>query len=233
MAARPRHSALFVGGLALEGLAPAIASGADIVVLDLEEAVPAARKDEARAAVVAALNAHTAPDAVQLAVRVNPVTTPEGMADIQVMLSQVPSVGSLLLPQVETPEEVRAASRAAEAVGSPAVLYAIIETLRGLDDCAAIAGADPRLAALFFGGFDLSRALGCAMAWEPLLYARSRVVHAAALAGIPALDSPFPDVADLAGLRDNCARVKALGMRGKAAKNIGQVATIVEAFRAS
>lgn len=233
MGARVRHSALFVGGLALEGLRPALASGADIVVLDLEEAVPAGRKDEARAAVAASLNECAAPDTVQLVVRVNPVTTPEGMADVQVMLSQVPAVGGLLLPQVETPEEVRAASRAAEAVGSRAVLYTIIETLRGLDDCGAIARADPRLAALFFGGFDLSRALGCAMAWEPLLYARSRVVHAAAMAGIPALDSPFPDVADLAGLRENCARVKALGMKGKAAKNIAQVATIIEAFRAS
>jgi citrate lyase beta subunit len=68
------------------------------------------------------------------------------------------------------------------------------------------------------------------MAWEPLLYARSRVVHAAALARIEVIDSPFPDVGDLAGLRAACGQVKALGMTGKAAKHASQVATIREAF---
>jgi citrate lyase beta subunit len=68
------------------------------------------------------------------------------------------------------------------------------------------------------------------MAWEPLLYARSRVVHAAALGRIEVIDSPYPDVNDDAGLRAACEQVKALGMTGKAAKHARQVATIRGAF---
>ena len=169
-------------------------------------------------------------ETVQLIVRVNTVGTPEGEADLRAALSRVPAIGAVLLPKVESAEDVRAAARLAEASNSDAELYAIIETAQGLEDCGAIARADPRLKALFFGGFDLSTALGCAMAWEPLLYARSRVVHAGALGGIEVLDSPFPDVDDVEGLRANCERIKALGMTGKAAKHAKQIATIRDAF---
>jgi len=68
------------------------------------------------------------------------------------------------------------------------------------------------------------------MAWEPLLYARSRVVHAGALAGIEVLDSPYPELDNEPGLRENCEKVKALGMTGKCAKHASQIATIRDAF---
>ena len=230
MPARQRRATLFVGALALEGLPAALASGADLVCVDLEDAVPPDRKDEARNAMLAHLEGVPIPALVQLVVRVNAVGTPEGDADIRAILSRAPSVGALLLPKIESAEEVRAAARAAEAMRSNVELYAIIETAMGLEGSASVARADPRLKALFFGGFDLSTALGCEMAWEPLLYARSRVVHAAALRELEVLDSPFPDVDDLAALLENCARVRALGMTGKAAKHVSQVKTILNAF---
>jgi citrate lyase beta subunit len=229
-ATQRRRSTLFVGALALEALPAALSSGADIVCIDLEDAVPPQRKDEARDAVAAQLANWRAPAGVQLALRINTVVSPEGLVDLQVALSQMPGVGALMLPKVESVEEVRAASRAAKSVGSDIELYAIIESARGLECCTEIAAADPRLKALFFGGFDMSTALGCTMAWEPLLYARSRVVHAGALGGIEVLDSPFPDVEDLVALRADCERVKALGMTGKAAKHARQVATIRDSF---
>ena len=230
MAQRQRRTTLFVGALALEGLPPALASGADIVCIDLEDAVPPERKDEGRAATVAALRSLQARPEVQLIARVNALADPDGPRDLRTMLLELPAIGAVLLPKVESPEEVRWAGTLAEESGRDAELYAIIETAQGLEHCAQIARAHPRLKALFFGGFDLSTALGCAMAWEPLLYARSRVVHAGALGGIEVIDSPYPDVANLEGLRAACEQVKALGMSGKAAKHASQVATIREAF---
>lgn len=230
MTFRRRRATLFVGGLVLDALRPALESGADIVCIDLEDAVPPERKDEARAAVVEALSTASISPEVQVAVRVNTVRTPEGRADIDAILSHAPSVGALMLPKVDSADDILDVSRAAARRSSPVELYAIIETAPGLERCGEIAAADGRLKALFFGGFDLSTALGCAMAWEPLLYARSRVVHAGALGGIEVIDSPFADVNDLEGLGADCVRIKALGMAGKCAKHATQVATIREAF---
>ena len=230
MPLRQRRATLFVGALALEALPAAMASGADLVCIDLEDAVPPDRKDEAREKVIAHLAGLPIPPTVQLVVRVNAVGTVEGDADVREVLARAPSVGALLIPKVESAEDVRSVARSVEATGSSVELYAIIETALGLEAAASIARADPRLKALFFGGFDLSTALGCEMAWEPLLYARSRVVHAAAIRGLEVLDSPFPDVDDLAALLENCSRVRALGMTGKAAKHVSQVKTILNAF---
>jgi (S)-citramalyl-CoA lyase len=89
------------------------------------------------------------------------------------------------------------------------------------------------LKALFFGGFDLSTALGSAMVWEPLLYAHSCVVHPAASAGIDVLDSLFPEFNNSEGLRVSAEKARALGMTGKAAKDICQVRTITGVFTPS
>jgi len=227
MATQKRRTTLFVGALALDGLTPALASGADLVCIDLEDAVPPDRKDEARAAVVARVKDAEVPDGVQLIARVNAMYEPEGPQDLEA-LAQCPAVGGLLLPKVNAASEIREAAAIVKKSRAAMHLYAIIETAEGLEHCGAIAKAG--LDALFFGGFDLSTALGCAMEWEPLLYARSRAVHAGALAGIEVLDSPYPDVANLEGLRKSCEQVKALGMTGKAAKHASQVATIRETF---
>ena len=221
---------LFVGALALEGLEPALASGADLVCIDLEDPVPAGRKKEARAALVERARAIAAPAGVQLVARVNALGGADGPQDLRTLLAEAPALGALMLPMVTGAEEVRRAGDAADAAASGIDLYAIIETPDGLENCVAIARSHPRLRALFFGGFDLSAALGCAMEWEPLLYARSRVVHAAAAGRIACCDSPYPGVADMDGLRDACAKAKSLGMRGKAAKHASHVATINTAF---
>jgi (S)-citramalyl-CoA lyase len=225
-----RRATLFVGGLALQDLPAALASGADIVCIDLEDAVPPGRKAEARAAVLEAVDGLVLPDGVQLIARVNGMLEADGPLDVHALLAKAPRIGGLLIPKVVGAQEVKDAAAMCEEAGRVVDLYAIIETAEGLEHCVDIARAHPALKALYFGGFDLSTALGCEMAWEPLLYARSRVVHAAAMAGVQVIDSPYADIADLAGLRDSCARVKALGMTGRCAKHASQVATIREAF---
>jgi (S)-citramalyl-CoA lyase len=233
MARRQRRSTLFVGALALDALPAALASGADIVCIDLEDAVPPDRKDEARAATLHAVKDLAIPPAVQLIARVNALTAFEGPVDLRAMLVEAPAISGVLLPKVESAEEVRWAGAIAEQSGRDVDLYAIVETAEGLEQCASVARAHPLLHALFFGGFDMSTALGCAMAWEPLLYARSRVVHAGALGGIEVIDSPYPDVSNVEGLRASCEQVKALGMGGKCAKHASQVPTIRESFTPS
>jgi len=228
-AIRQRRSTLFVGALVLADLPAALASGADIVCIDLEDAVPPARKDEGRAATLEMLRKVAPPRGVQLIARVNSLRSTAGVEDAVALLRE-PRIGGLLLPKVESADEVRWAAALADDAGRETELYAIIETADGLEHCRGIAAAHERMKALFFGAFDLSTALGCANEWEPLLYARSRAVHAAAAANIEVIDSPFAGVEDLEGLRAACAQVKALGMNGKAAKHASQVATIREAF---
>jgi len=223
---------LFCGGLVLEELPDALAAGADLACIDLEDAVPPGRKAEARDAAVAAAAVARVPAGVQLLARVNAMGEPDGPEDLRALLAEHAFCG-VMLPKVSGPDEVRIAGDMIDVARRDVDLYAIIETAEGLDRAAEIALAHPRLAALVFGGFDLSTALGCDMAWETLLYARSRTVHAAALARIEALDSPYPDVQDAEGLRLNCMRARALGMTGKAAKHSSQVAAIVEAFTPS
>jgi (S)-citramalyl-CoA lyase len=220
---------LFVGALALEGLPATLASGADLACIDLEDAVPPGRKEEGRSAGLAAAAAAPVPAGVQLLARVNAMTEPEGVDDLRALLD-TPAFGGVMIPKVMGADEVRMAGHMIDVSKRDVDLYAIIETTEGLERAAEIGRAHPRLKALVFGGFDLSTALGCEMAWEPLLYARSRTLHAAAMARIEALDSPFPDVADIEGLRADCARVRALGFAGKAAKHASQVETIRAAF---
>ena len=228
-----RRAMLFVGGLVLEGLPATLASGADLAVIDLEDAVPPGRKQEARAAAMKAAGAAAIPAGVQLLARINAMWEPEGAEDLHAILREGHAFGGVMVPKVNDPQEVRTAGELVDIARREIDLYPIIETAEGLERCVEIAQAHPRVKALIFGGFDLSTALGCEMAWEPLLYARSRAVHAAALARIEVMDSPFPDVADLDGLRESCRQAKALGMTGKAAKHASQVATILEAFTPS
>jgi (S)-citramalyl-CoA lyase len=231
---RLRRSALFVSALSIAAFQEATNSGADIVCLDLEDAVPRDRKAEARATAEAELQHPERGQHAQIALRINSLRSRDGLADILACLAQKnTALGAIVLPKVESAEEVRWAGELADEANSLLDLYAIIETNAGLGNCHEIAKSHPRLKALFFGGFDLSTALGCAMDWEPLLYARSRVVHAAASAGIEALDSPFPDVNNVSGLLVAAEKAKSLGMTGKAAKNMDQLAVITGVFTPS
>jgi len=230
---RQRRTTLFVGGLALDALPAALASGADIVCIDLEDAVPPGRKHEARAAMLSTVRGLARVPGCQLIARINSVDSPEGPIDLQAALREPTALEGVMLPKVESAEQVRRSGVLADELQSGAELYAIIESAEGLADAFDIARSHARLKALFFGGFDLSTALGCEMAWEPLLYARSRVVHAAAVGRIEVIDSPFPSVDDEPGLRAASERAKALGMSGKAAKHAHQVATIREVFTPS
>ena len=98
---------------------------------------------------------------------------------------------------------------------------------------ASIATSTPRLEGLLFGAADMSADLGAATAWAPLLCARARLVVASAVAGVLAIDSPFFDVKDYAGLTQETSEAIALGFAGKAAIHPVQIGAINAAFTPS
>ena len=135
-----------------------------------------------------------------------------------------------MIPKVRTAGGVR---RAARLLGDGAPLFALIETALGLENAADIGQASPAVAGLVFGGFDLALELRADPSWEPLLYARSRVVHAAALSGLDAIDMPSVDFGEMRRLREEAGRVRLLGFAGKMAIHPAQLPVIHEVFTPS
>ena len=105
-----------------------------------------------------------------------------------------------MMPKVRTPDEVVMVDNLLTERGHDTRLHVIIETNAGLEACYEIAHCKSRIDALFFGGVGMAAELGCENAWEPLLYARSRVVHAAVSAGLDVIDVPFLDLEDHDGM---------------------------------
>jgi citrate lyase beta subunit len=217
---------LFVPGHRPDRFAKALAAGADAVVVDLEDAVPPAEKDAARAAVLAR---PAAPPGVAFGVRINPVASAAGIADLAALLGAAPP-DFLLLPKAESAEELRIVHRAFGGAGPR--LVALIESAEGLARAGAIA-AEPGCAALGFGGVDLAADLGCAVGWEPLLPHRAALVAAAARGGAALFDVPFLGLDDEPGLVEETRRVQALGFTGKLAIHPRQVAPIQAVFTPS
>lgn len=213
-------SLLFVPGARPDRFAKALASGADIVCIDLEDAVPADGKDAARAAAVAAIG-------LRVAIRVNGVRTRAGLADL-LALAEAPALPELVLvPMVESADEV---AIVASVLGDGAAIVPLIETARGLANAAAVAAA-PGVAAMMFGGGDLSAQLGVALAWEPLSVARGLFVLACAGAGVPAIDVPFIALDDAEGLAREAQAAGAIGFQAKAAIHPAQLEAIHAALR--
>ena len=153
---RPRRSILFFSALGKGALKGAIKSGADIICVDLEDAVPPGRKADGRVAARKALQEGPCDAEAQIAVRINSLRSRDGIADILACLELWQSrVGALVLPKVESGDEVRWAAALLDETNSHLELYVIVETNEGLENCREIAKSHSRVKALFFGGFDL------------------------------------------------------------------------------
>ena len=223
------RSILFVPAVRPDRYPKALATGADAVCVDLEDGVAFGAKDEARRAALTLLT-DRAPTRADVALRINDPKTDLGRADMEALQAARVQPDALMLPKVAGAEEI---GKVESALGStlPGIpLIAQIETAQGLSEAVRIVNASPHVAALFFGAIDLSAEIGSAPDWEPMLYARSHVVLAAALAGVRAIDSPFMDVRAPDALAEESRRARRLGFVGKAAIHPTQVAVIQEAF---
>ncbi|SDK64074.1 HpcH/HpaI aldolase/citrate lyase family protein [Nonomuraea jiangxiensis] len=208
---------LYVPGDRPERFAKAAASGADVVIIDLEDAVVPARKDEARANAVAYLRERPAGGTVH--VRINDLAGGRGRADLE-------AVGDLAdgvrVPKVESPETLDAVR------GAPA--YALLESAAGILAAREIA-AHPHVAGVALGEQDLAAEL--AITDEGAMnQLRVQVVLAAAAAGLPPVPmSVHPNVKDEEGLLASCRAGRALGLFGRTAIHPRQIPVIRRAFR--
>tara|TARA_A100001037_G_scaffold157227_1_gene141668 strand:- start:526 stop:1380 length:855 start_codon:yes stop_codon:yes gene_type:complete len=230
---QPRRSFIFSPGTDPSMFRKALTSGADIVCVELEDGVAPHDKDAARENMLAIFAEPQADDGVERIVRINEIHSAAGRADLEAVLGAESPPPALMLPKVNTPEEVAAVADALDEMSLPIRLQIIIETNHGLENAYDIAQVSPRIDSLLFGGVDLAADLRCEYAWEPLLYARSRVVHAAAAAGIDAIDVPWLDLKDVDGLRTEAEASARLGFTGKGAIHPNQIALINEIFSPS
>lgn len=226
-ALRPRRSLLFAPGDRAEVHPKALAAGADVVCLDLEDAVAPDRKAAARALAVPFLAAGPGPER---ALRINSLRSAEGMRDLLAVIEARPSGGVVVLPKVAEPAEVRIAAELLAEAALPLALGVLIESVEGLENAAEILRASPRIAFALLGAADLAAELGTAIAHEPLLYARQRLVHAARLAGVDLFDVPSLAFRDLAEVAAEAAAARALGFTGKAAIHPSNIPPIRAAF---
>jgi len=208
----------------------ALASGTDIVCVELEDGIAPKDKDEARALALALFEQPQADDGVERIVRINCLREAFGLADVQAVLSTDTPPPALMLPKVRTTEEILWLDDLLTERGHNTRLHIIIETNRALESAFEIAHCCSRIDALFFGGVDMAAELRCDNAWEPLLYARSRVVHAAASAGLDVIDVPYLDLDDPEGMKVEAQRAKALGFSGKGSIHPKQIAAINAVF---
>ncbi len=230
---RPRRSLLFMPGSNPRALAKARALPADGLIFDLEDAVAPDAKEGARAAVAAALGA-AGYGARELVLRVNGLDTPWGEADIAAAAAM--PVDAVLLPKVDSAEEVRLAVSLLAAAGAPdKAVWAMLETPLGILDARAIAGASPLLAALVLGTSDLTKELHALHTRDrlPLMTALGLAMLAARAHGLAILDGVHLDLSDDEGFAVSCRQGRELGFDGKTLIHPKQIAAANTAFAPS
>jgi citrate lyase subunit beta / citryl-CoA lyase len=227
-----RRSVLFTPGDRPEMLRKAPGAGADVIVFDLEDAVSLERKDEARDTVRDVLSDPDFDPACEVCVRVNAEPTA-----IDRDLALVEDVGesfrldSVMLPKATTAADVRNLADGLADRDRPLPVLAILESAAGVLAAPEIAAASAT-DALVFGAEDLSADLGATRTRDgtEVLYARERVVLAAAAHDCDAIDTLVTDFGDEERLREDAAFSIQLGYDGKLAIHPAQVGPINEAF---
>jgi citrate lyase subunit beta/citryl-CoA lyase len=230
------RSMLFSPGNNMRMLYRAGLLGADAVILDLEDAVPMTDKETARLFV-----RDTIPQLVQqrsqVFVRVNALTTGLTAEDLQWVLQ--PGLAGVVLPKTESKGDIAELAHmlddwmeARDLEWGEIAIIPILETAKGVLNAQEIAAADPRVVALAFGGVDFSRDMGVTLTREgtELLFARSYVALAARAAGRLAIDTPWIDVSDQAGLVAQAQAGRQIGFRGKLLIHPSQVAPVNQVF---
>jgi citrate lyase subunit beta / citryl-CoA lyase len=232
-ALRARRSCLSVPGSSERKVAKAAGLAADEVVIDLEDAVAVAAKDEARAATVTALSSWSGGG---VAVRVNAPGTPWCHLDVAALgaLARLPA--SIVVPKVESAGDLAFVDRLLDGVeaGSgrtePLRVQALIETAAGLARVQEIAAASPRLDALILGYADLAASLGGTRDLDAWLPAQHAIVVAARAHGLQAIDGPYLGVAPDEGFQAAAALESDPGFEGQLDSQPSQVDALNATF---
>jgi citrate lyase subunit beta / citryl-CoA lyase len=233
---RPRRSALYMPGANAKALEKAKTLAADVVILDLEDAVAPDAKHEARAAVVSALRAGGYGKR-EVVIRVNSLSGPWGAADLEAAVAAGPD--AILFPKISRVADVTAASEAMDALDAPAhmALWAMIETPRAILFIRELAAAsqDTRLCAFVMGTNDLAKETRARQTSDraPFWYALSASVTAARHFGIAILDGVYNDIGDTVGFEHICQQGLAFGFDGKTLIHPSQIEPCNQVFAPS
>ena len=240
------RSLLFVPADSSRKLERALRSGADALILDLEDSVAVEQKAAARRSALAFLQANRdAAERPLLYIRINALDTGLSESDLDIVMTGAPD--GIVLPKAAGGEDIalldsRLAVREALhglSDGGTKIIAIATESARALFRFSSYAGAGPRLAGLAWGGEDLSADVGSLSTreegvWsEPFRLARNFCLFGAASAGVAAIDTVFTDLRDLDGLRLESEEAARDGFSGKLAIHPDQVAVINEAFSPS
>jgi citrate lyase subunit beta/citryl-CoA lyase len=235
------RTALFAPGDSARKAEKAIASAADAVILDLEDSVSAPGKPAARMATVDVLRASVGRSMI---VRVNPRGTEWYLADLAAIVAAAPA--AVMLPKCTGPADLVVLDHHLSALevsaglppGGIGVVAIVTETAGSIFTLGSYAGA-PRLVAMCFGAEDLAADLGVAPRLPDGSYpaasaaARAAVLAGAAAAGVQAIDTPWPDPRDPAGLAHEAAAAAADGFAGKLLIHPDQIGPVQEVFTPS
>lgn len=227
-------TALFVPGDRPERFRKATGSAADVVIIDLEDAVAPDRKADALAAILE----HLAPgaDTVRALVRVNAegtATLPAELAALRGLAAQ-PGHGllGLVVPKAENPKLLReVASAFATVAGQPLALVALIESAAGVQNAPELARVSG-VTRLAFGAIDYALDINAGLGDRVLDYARSTIVVASRAAGLDApLDSPSVQISDAGAMAEAAALARQFGFGGKLCIHPAQLEPVEAAFR--
>ncbi|BDU74110.1 HpcH/HpaI aldolase/citrate lyase family protein [Mesoterricola silvestris] len=236
---RLRRSLLYVPGNMPGMLQNIPVFEADVVMIDLEDAVPLQEKDAARLLARNFLRSYTDRNK-EMFVRINGLDTPYALDDLREILPALPD--GIRLPKADNPEVVEKLdtllTEQEEQLGLEIGHFKIIpsiESAQGVLNSVATAVSSPRLVALAFGAedFTASMEIDRTKTGEELFSARTQIVWAAKAAGLQVIDTIFPDVNDMEALRTETALIKRLGFTGKSLVNPRQIEIIHEVFRPS
>ena len=228
-----RRSFIFTPGLKPEMFPKAIASGADMVCIELEDGIAIKDKDEARKNTIDALKNLEVKNGVELVVRVNCQRTKFGLLDLEAFISSKLPIKALMLPKVKTPEEITFIDNILTDCGLDTDLHVIMETNEALESIYEIAHASKRIVALYFGGVDMAAELRVPNEYKNLIYARSKLVHAGASVGVDVIDVPYLDLDDMDGMKKESELVRDLGFTGKGSIHPKQINILNEIFTPS
>ena len=237
------RSYLFVPGDSDRKLAKSEGVSADALILDLEDSVAPAQKPAARSRLREFLLAHPQRSATQLWVRINPLDTPDGLADLAALIGAQPD--GIMQPKTRCADDVSRLAHYLDAfetqhnleAGKIRILPVATETPAALFSLGDFARCGPRLLGLTWGAEDLSTAIGATGnkeadgRWtQPFQLARSLCLFGANAAGVAAIDTLYADIRNHEGLRTACREASRDGFVGKLAIHPDQVAIINECF---
>ena len=228
-----RRSFIFTPGLNPDMFPKAIASGADMVCIELEDGIAIKDKDEARKNTIEALKTLEVKSGVELVVRVNCQRTKFGLLDLEAFISSKLKVKAIMLPKVKTPDEIKFIDDLLTDCNLNTDLHVIMETNEALQNIYEIAHSSKRIVALYFGGVDMAAELRVPNSYENLLYARSKLVNAGASVGIDVIDVPYLDLEDMDGMKKEAELVRDLGFTGKGSIHPKQINVLNEIFTPS